>query len=328
MKAQQAVWLFIALMGLACSGWYFASTPVKIKWNTDRLSTTTDMTIHQLTVHQFNSEGQLANHLQTPLMRHQPSKDTYDLKTPHIIVIQYHQPAWQINAQSATALYGGEKITFEHHVVLHQDKGARNEASTFKTETITYFPHKKQAITTDNITYEREDLTVTAKGMMASLAEKHVQLTSNVRARYQPKEKKTVFLQAGHADLNQQTHIGHYTHHVQLTQDTTHIEADNATTEGDDDHQLIKATINGDKTKRAHYWTIPTSGTLPLHAYANTMIYYPERHLIELIGDAHVEQGQDSFSAPKIRYDTKHQHVLSNDKQTPTAIIIHPRQHS
>ena len=42
----------------------------------------------------------------------------------------------------------------------------------------------------------------------------------------------------------------------------------------------------------------------PFHAYADTIRYYPLRHLIELIGNARVEQGNNSLSAAKITYDT------------------------
>jgi lipopolysaccharide export system protein LptA len=131
-------------------------------------------------------------------------------------------------------------------------------------------------------------------------------------------------LQAGSADLNQQTHRGIYLHNVQLDQGTTHIHAARAITEGNAKNQLIKAIISGNKTAQAHYWTLTTPDKPPLHAYADTMYYYPERHTIELIGHAKVEQGDDSFAAPKISYDTLHQLIISNkDNKNRTMIILH-----
>ncbi len=135
-------------------------------------------------------------------------------------------------------------------------------------------------------------------------------------------------LSAGSADLDQQAHRGIYTDDVQLDQGTTHIRAANAVTEGNAKNQLIKAIINGNKKIQAHYWTLPSADKPEVHAYADCINYYPNTHLIELIGNARVEQGSDSFSAPKISYDTLHQHVFSQGNgQARTTIVIHPGQH-
>ncbi len=132
-------------------------------------------------------------------------------------------------------------------------------------------------------------------------------------------------LSANSADLNEQAHRGIYIGDVQLDQGTTHVRAAKAVTEGNLKNQLVKAVIKGNKEARAHYWTLTEADKPPLHAYADTIYYYPERHSIELIGNALIEQGNDSFSAPKICYDTLHQHVISSgDGKARTTIIIHP----
>jgi lipopolysaccharide export system protein LptA len=139
---------------------------------------------------------------------------------------------------------------------------------------------------------------------------------------------QTVEVSADSADLDQYHHRGVYIGHVQLNQGTTHLRAAEAVTEGDDKNELIKAIIKGNKESQAHYWTAMALDKPLVHAYADTICYYPKRHLIELIGHARVEQGNDSFSAPKISYDTEKQLVISeHDKQkTRTMIVIHPRK--
>ena len=135
-------------------------------------------------------------------------------------------------------------------------------------------------------------------------------------------------LRAGSADLDQQAHRGIYIKDVAIDQGTTHIRAAEAMTEGNDKNQLIKAIIKGNKTMQAHYWTLASADKPLVHAYADCINYYPNNHLIELIGNARVEQGTDSFSAPKISFDTLHQHVMSkSEDQGRTTIIIHPGQH-
>ena len=130
------------------------------------------------------------------------------------------------------------------------------------------------------------------------------------------------------ADLNHQTHRGIYSGDVEVDQGSTHIRAAEAITEGNLKNQLVKAIIKGNKEAQAHYWTINEANKPPLHAYADTIYYYPERHLIDLVGNARVEQGDDSFTAPKISYDILHQHVISkSDGKGRTSIIIHPGNH-
>lgn len=138
---------------------------------------------------------------------------------------------------------------------------------------------------------------------------------------------KTMQFKAGAADIDQQSHHGTYTGNIELDQGTTHIRAAKATTEGNEKNQLVKAVIEGEGPTQAHYWTLTTLDKPPLHAYADIIYYHPDRHLIELVGHARVEQGEDSFSAPQISYDTLHQHVISkSDGKTRTTIVIHPKK--
>lgn len=144
-----------------------------------------------------------------------------------------------------------------------------------------------------------------------------------------PEDKtKVMHLQANRAELNQSTHSGTYVGEVTFDQGSTHIRAAKAVTEGNTKNQLIKAIIEGNQKTQAHYWALTDNNKPPIHAYADIIRYYPERHLIELIGNARVQQGDNSFSAPKISYDTLHHHVISAPSQTMrTTIIIQPDSH-
>lgn len=136
---------------------------------------------------------------------------------------------------------------------------------------------------------------------------------------------KLAQLTANTADLNQKTHRGEYIGDVQFDQGTTHLRAIKAITEGNQQNKLVFAVAFGDKENPAHYWEQTAIDKPLLHAYANEIRYYPDRHLIELIGDARVVQGDDSFTAPKISYNTLKQHVIAkSDTKARTVIIIHP----
>jgi lipopolysaccharide export system protein LptC len=182
--AKQAAWLLMALVLLACSGWYFARAPFSIKLDNQTLSTTPDTTITHLTVQQFDANGQLSHYLKTPLMHHIPLNNTHQLTTPHIIITQPNQPAWEIRAQQATALQGGQQITFNNDVIIQQKKDAHTEASTLKTEEITYFPNTQLATTLKDVTFVQSGNRVQSTGMNAYLAENRVQLLSHTRGTY------------------------------------------------------------------------------------------------------------------------------------------------
>lgn len=129
------------------------------------------------------------------------------------------------------------------------------------------------------------------------------------------------------ANLSQKDHQGIYTGHVQFVQGTTHIHADQAITKISPENKLSLAIVNGSKQAQAHYWSEIDPNKPPLHAYADSIRYYPLRHLIVLTGNAQVKQGNNSFSAAKIIYDTLAQHVVSQGQgKTRTTIILHPEK--
>lgn len=151
-------------------------------------------------------------------------------------------------------------------------------------------------------------------------------LTVAVHALTTDKEQ-VMHVMADSADLSQEKHKGIYNGNVELIQGSTNLRATKAETQGDEKNQLVLAIAHGSKDKQAHYWTITDPKKPVLHAYADTIRYYPKQHIIELVGHARVEQGENSFSAAKIKYDTIKQHVLSQgDNKQRITIIYHPEK--
>lgn len=184
--AKQALWLFITLIILAFSGWYFANLNPVIKLDNDTLSTTVDTTVSELIVRRFNSDGLLLNCLTSPLMHHIPKGDVHLFEMPHIVISQADQPAWDITALSAKSVGGGKRITFMKHVVVHQQPGDNTQESTLKTEEVTYFPKEKKASTDLFVTYEQPGNFLESTGMIAYLDEKRVELLHKARGHYAP----------------------------------------------------------------------------------------------------------------------------------------------
>ncbi len=184
--ARQSLWIFLLLMSIAGSGWYFARPAEKFRLDQQTLAVTADMMVHELSVKQFNEQGQLVNHLTTPYLEHIPSNDTYTLSQPEIRVLQQDQSHWVIHSNKAIAVNRGEKITFQDHVVIDQLAEAKHPASQFRTDSISYFPKLQKAITQEYIVFEQPGTIVESIGMEAWLAEKKVNLLKRARGRYVP----------------------------------------------------------------------------------------------------------------------------------------------
>ncbi len=185
--ARQAFWLFLVLIGLATSGWYFASNKPHIKFDKDALSIMSDTTMTDLTVRQFDAQGQLANVMTSPEMTHIPANNIHWFKSPRILIAQANQAPWHIRADMAKSLEGGEELIFIKNVVIHQDVSEKNQESTLTTEKLNYYPKKKMAHTPLAVRFEQGGSVVNSIGMNAWLEEKRVQLLGHANGVYQPK---------------------------------------------------------------------------------------------------------------------------------------------
>jgi lipopolysaccharide export system protein LptC len=182
---KQSTYSFLILITLACSGWYFASNKTTtMKLDDHTLSTTPDTIITKLTLLQFDTNGRVSHYLQTPLMHHIPLNNTHYLTTPHIKVSQDKQTPWEIHAKEATAIQGGQQITFNKKVIIHQERNQRDQETIVTTEEMTYFPQKHLATTLKPVRFSQAGNVITSTGMNAYLAENRVQLLSNARAFY------------------------------------------------------------------------------------------------------------------------------------------------
>lgn len=152
-------------------------------------------------------------------------------------------------------------------------------------------------------------------------------ITSNLSYAFNMDSKQPMELRANSADINQGQHLGTYEGEVEFDQGNTHIRASRAVTKTDEHNKLIEAIIYGNKKSPAHYWSQINKDKPAVHAYADTIKYKPNTNIIELIGNAHVEQDGNIFAAPHITYNIDKQHVVSGTTKTDkqrTLIIFHP----
>ncbi len=171
------------------------------------------------------------------------------------------------------------------------------------------------------------NLSASSRLILKWLALLSLLLSSKISQALQEDRQMLAELSADSVDLNQLTHHGEYVGNVQFDQGTTHLRAISAITKGDKHNKLVFALAKGDKKEQAHYWAQPAVNKPELHAFADNIRYYPKRHLIEFIGNARIVQGNNSFAAAKISYNTLQQQIISkSDGKTRTTIIIHPEK--
>jgi len=141
---------------------------------------------------------------------------------------------------------------------------------------------------------------------------------------------KLVYFSSVHASIDEKTGEGHYTGGVSIDQGSTHLRATDAITMMNEKYEFTRAIAHGGKKKQAHFWTCTSPDKPPLHAYADTLSYYPLENKLELLGNARIIQGENSLQAPVINYDTQAERLMttaSADKAQGTLILIDPKKH-
>lgn len=143
----------------------------------------------------------------------------------------------------------------------------------------------------------------------------------------QTDKEQVMNIAADSADLNQKARQGIYIGNVEFTQGSSSIRANEAMTYIDDKNRLSMAVAKGAPGKPAHFSTKTDVKKPPFHAYADVIKYYPKRHLVVLIGQAQVSQGDNSMTAEKITYDTINHHVKTFGKPGKRIrIVLHPEE--
>ena len=145
-----------------------------------------------------------------------------------------------------------------------------------------------------------------------------------------PQDRDEIFyLSSDEADISQSKNKGLFKGHVKIDQGSSHLRSAEAETHGDENNKLVKAIAKGNQQKKAHFWTILTQNQPELHAWADIIYYFPKQNRIELVGNAEVSQGDNTFKAPKIIYDTEKQHILTERQENKrTTITFHPEKKS
>lgn len=142
-------------------------------------------------------------------------------------------------------------------------------------------------------------------------------------------KNQPLYLQADTVSIDKKTGESQYIGNVSVTQGSMHLIAAKATVYTNADNQVKEAIAEGDQHVQAHYTVLNDEKKPPLNAYADIIHVYPEKHIVYLIGHAKVIQGEDTYEAPEIEYNSEKQQVFSKKSpQGKTVIVIHPQSSS
>lgn len=134
-----------------------------------------------------------------------------------------------------------------------------------------------------------------------------------------------ITISAGFASVDQSTHQHVFREAVQIDEIHQHLRASHVEITTDIHNQILSAIARGSKNTPAHLWSTEKKPTL--HAYANEIQYFPQEHRVVLSGNARLSQGKNSFSAPKITYNTVTQHIVSEAQAHQRTTIILDETH-
>jgi lipopolysaccharide export system protein LptA len=134
--------------------------------------------------------------------------------------------------------------------------------------------------------------------------------------------KKPVYIKANNIVYQKKKQKGRLTGNVKISQGTSHLQATKVITYSNKNNQLRKAVATGSSSNLAHFWTKTAAGKPLLHAFADKIIYLPEKQKIKLFGNAKIEQGQNKYMASNIIYDILLEKVVSRIENSKRTTII------
>jgi lipopolysaccharide export system protein LptA len=140
-------------------------------------------------------------------------------------------------------------------------------------------------------------------------------------------KNQPVSVQADSVSIDNKEGKSQYEGNVSVQNGSTHLTAAKAVVYTTKENSIKEAIAYGAGKVQAHYSTITDPKKPELNAYADTIQIFPDKHIVYLIGNAKVSQGDDFYQAPRIEYNSETQHVFSpQSAHGRTTIVIHPQQ--
>jgi lipopolysaccharide export system protein LptA len=125
-------------------------------------------------------------------------------------------------------------------------------------------------------------------------------------------DKQPINISSDLFDSDFKNHIAHYSGNVVATQGSRTLKGDIATIYGNKNNQVIKIIMTG---KPAKYSYLPKPNDKLTHASGDKIIYEPPKNLFTMIGNAYIEQNNNTYKGHKLIYNTVNETIISPSKE-------------
>jgi len=171
--------MVILLLGISIYGSYLA---IKISQPLKPSDTLKPMVVGGLNVVEYGKDGKITRIFKTKTLTHYKDQKQSEMTKPDI-TLNRDDNVWHITSDRGTSFDNNSKVHLVGNVKINQV--ATDKKQLVETDSLWYYPNKHFAESAAAVKYMRDDiLVVNAKGMKANLDSKHIELLSQVSARY------------------------------------------------------------------------------------------------------------------------------------------------
>ncbi len=297
--------------------WYFA---VDLNFQKPFNPNTPDEFGQEVKIVSMDKEGHWSYQFSSPFMQHIPAQNRSIFSAPVLELYQTKSPAWKITAKNGEALLGSQEIHLHDDVKAVQAKGLHNDSIEIDTSSAVIYPDAQIISSSDKVTAIRLDAYVESVGFQCSVRQKILTLLSKVHGVYysQSKQQKPVDIISDKAVLSRTANTAIFEGDVKLTQDKNLVLTPLLTLYMDANDMLSKAIGKGPGTL---YQTHKQPHQPPFLAKADEIQYFPRESIAVFKGNAKATQGENSYSAPEIRYHIDNNLVLSYGGRVDMVIL-------
>lgn len=173
--------LSLLLIVLACLSTTLMLRDVPIYHSASRqqLDHQLDAFMHNVSYFQYDDQGLLHSHLNTPLIVHYPLENSSYFNHPNYLIYTDKRVPWTVIANQGKSQEGIRRVYLWNHVKIHKSQQPTEPEITIITRTLTIFPNRSFAETDKDVIITRLNSTVQAAGMTADLKRGVVHLPSH-----------------------------------------------------------------------------------------------------------------------------------------------------
>jgi len=144
--------------------------------------------LHDFELVTLDDAGKESFSLKAPELRQTPGARTMELTTPLFLMPDHHGSHWEIRSRSGWVNEDSDEIRLRGDVVAVSPMGA-SRPTTMNTEELDVFPNQNLATSSVVVTTTSPGTTMRGTGMRAHLADKRVELLSEVKLRHEPNRR-------------------------------------------------------------------------------------------------------------------------------------------